>query len=150
MRPRHEYGARVRNVRALRNDGTFPGEATGALLVRRGSVGYVRDAGTFLEDQLVYAVHFVDPDRVVGCRETELQSADAPWRPSRFEILEPVHACVALAIAGEVVAKPGDPGRVVKVLGDESSGVCYHVRFPGRTLQVPESALEPGRRETPA
>jgi nitrogen fixation protein NifZ len=30
---------------------------------------------------------------------------------------------------------------VLKVLRDMPSGVHYHVRFPGRTLLVPENAL---------
>ena len=36
MRPRFEYGDGVRVLRNIRNDGTFPGARTGALLVRRG------------------------------------------------------------------------------------------------------------------
>ena len=64
MRPRFEYGEAVRVIRNVRNDGTFPGEPTGRLLIRRGSIGYVRDVGTFLQDQLIYSVDFFayDPD----------------------------------------------------------------------------------------
>ncbi|MCG7955160.1 MAG: nitrogen fixation protein NifZ, partial [Candidatus Thiodiazotropha endolucinida] len=68
MRPKYEYGEAVRVIRNLRNDGTYPGEVTGRLLVRRGSVGYVRDVGTFLQDQLIYTVDFIDQNRRVGCR----------------------------------------------------------------------------------
>ena len=46
----------MRLIRNVRNDGTFPGMDVGKLLVRRGSVGYVRDVGTFLQDQLIYSV----------------------------------------------------------------------------------------------
>jgi nitrogen fixation protein NifZ len=141
VRPRFEYGAEVRVLRNLRNDGTYPGEPTGRLLVRRGSIGYVRDVGTFLQDQLIYTVHFLDADRMVGCRETELQRADEPWVPSRFEFRDRVTPRFALSIAGETVASPGDEGEIQKVLRDVPGGVCYHVRFPGRTLQVPEAAL---------
>jgi len=45
MRPKYDYGAEVRVIRNLRNDGTYPGLATGTLLVRRGSIGFVRDVG---------------------------------------------------------------------------------------------------------
>ena len=69
MLPRFDYGAEVRVTRSVRNDGTFPGLPTGALLVRRGSVGFVRDVGTFLQDQIIYTVHFLQDDRIVGCRE---------------------------------------------------------------------------------
>lgn len=75
MLPKFEYGEAVRVIRNIRNDGTFPGHETGTLLVPRGSVGYVRDVGTFLQDQLVYSVHLLDAERVVGCREEDLQPA---------------------------------------------------------------------------
>ncbi len=142
MRPRFEYGAAVRVVRNLRNDGTYPGLPTGALLVRRGSLGYVRDLGTFLQDQIIYTVHFVDDDRLVGCRDAELQGADEPWVPSRFEFRDRVTPRLRLAVAGEQVAAPGDEGEILKVVRDAPGGVCYHVRFPGRTLQIPEDSLD--------
>lgn len=142
--PIFEYGEEVRVIRNIRNDGTYPGENTGTLLVRRGSVGYVRNRGTFLQDQVVYEVHFMDIDCVVGCREEELISADEEWIPSRFEFREKVTPNKPLAINGEVIAKPGDVGEILKVLRYHHDGVAYHVRFPGRTLQIPESTLEAG------
>jgi nitrogen fixation protein NifZ len=141
VQPRFEYGAAVRVLRNLRNDGTFPGRPKGGLLVRRGSVGYVRDVGTFLQDQLIYTVHFLDAERVVGCREQELQDALLPWVPSVFETRERVTPLQALALAGEVVARPGDEGEILEVLRDQPGGVQYHVRIAGRTLQIPETAL---------
>lgn len=140
---RFDYGDEVRVVRNVRNDGTFPGEATGALLVRRGSTGVVRDIGTFLQDQVIYTVHFTGEDRLVGCRDRELIGADDPWVPSRFEYGDKVRAALALGIAGKIVVALGDVGEVIKVVRDAPGGVAYHVRFPGRTLQVPETALEP-------
>jgi nitrogen fixation protein NifZ len=143
MRPEYEYGAAVRVVRNLRNDGTYPGLATGTLLVRRGSVGYVRDVGTFLQDQIVYSVHFLEQDRLVGCREEELQPADAPWEPSRFEFRDRVVTRLALSSGGQVVVQAGEQGQVMKVLRDTPHSVSYHVHFSGRPLlQVPESALD--------
>jgi nitrogen fixation protein NifZ len=79
MRPDFDYGDRVRVLRNVRNDGTFPGLDRGKLLVRRGSVDFVRDIGTFRQDRIVYSIHFIDEDRLVGCREDELQPADMPW-----------------------------------------------------------------------
>lgn len=141
MRPRFEYGAAVRVLRNIRNDGTFPGEPTGRLLIRRGSVGYVRDVGTFLQDQLIYSVDFFDQQRLVGCREQELQPAADPWVPTLFEFHDHVSPTRRLALAGEVVAEPGDAGEVERVLRDQPGGPAYHVRFNGRTLLVAESAL---------
>lgn len=81
MRPTFNFSEAVRVVRAIRNDGTYAGLPSGALLVRRGSIGYVRDWGIFLQDQVIYQVHFPESDRIVGCREQELIAGDRPgWR----------------------------------------------------------------------
>lgn len=141
MLPKFEFGVAVRLMRNVRNDGTFPGLDTGNLLVPRGSVGFVKDVGTFLQDQLVYSVHFLDADRMVGCREEELQLESDPWIPSRFQFRDKVTPLVPLAIAGEVIARPGQEGEVEKVIYDAPGGVACHARFSGRTLQVPETAL---------
>ena len=137
----------MRVTRNVRNDGTFPGLDVGNLLVRRGSVGYVKDVGTYLQDQLIYSVHFFDDNRMVGCREEELQLESDPWNPSRFEYRDKVTPTVALAIKGEIIAEPGSVGEVQKVLRDAPGGVAYHVRFPGRTLQVPEKVLDPAAEQ---
>ncbi len=142
MRPAYEFGDEVRVLRNVRNDGTYPGEATGALLIRRGSTGFVRDVGTFLQDQIIYTVHFLDSDRVVGCREEELQPADAPWIPSRFEFRDRVASRLPLAIQGRVLVQAGEIGEVIRVVRDHPGGVAYHVHFNDRnTLLVPETAL---------
>lgn len=128
-------------MRNVRNDGTYPGENTGRLLVRRGSVGYVRDVGTFLQDQLIYSIDFLGADKRVGCREQELQLESDPWIPTRFEFRDKVTPTLPLGIQGEVIASPGDEGEIEKVLRDAPGGPAYHARFKGRILQVPESAL---------
>lgn len=143
MQTRFDYGDQVRVTRNVRNDGTYPGMDVGNLLVRRGSVGFVMNVGTFLQDQIIYTVNFLDLDRIVGCREEELIGADEAWSPSRFETREKVRSRVALAVHGEVLVPANAEGEVLQVLRDSDSGVQYHVHFPGRTLQVPESALMP-------
>jgi len=141
MRPRFEYGQEVRVIRNIRNDGTYPGQPTGRLLIRRGSVGFVRDVGTFLQDQLIYTIDFVEAGRMVGCREQELQLADAPWIYNRFEFRDQVTPTKPLGIGGEIVAVAGDEGEVEKILREAENGPAYHVRFGERVLLVPESAL---------
>ena len=141
MLPRFEYGAAVRVIRNVRNDGTYPGLDTGKLLVRRGAIGYVLNVGTFLQDQIIYTVHFLEEGRIVGCREEELIGAEEPWTPSRFETREKVRARLSLAVQGEVLAQAGTEGEVLRVLRDTPTGVHYQVHFPGHVLQVPESAL---------
>jgi nitrogen fixation protein NifZ len=91
---------------------------------------------------LIYSVDFIDNGRMVGCREQELQLESDPWIPSRFEFREKVTPNIPLGIGGEVIAEPGDEGEIEKVLREQDGGPAYHVRFSGRTLQVPESALD--------
>jgi nitrogen fixation protein NifZ len=138
---RFDYGDTVRVTRNVRNDGTFPGVDTGNLLVRRGSVGHVVNVGTFLQDQVIYTVHFLDLGRMIGCREEELIGADAPWIPSRFESREKVHARVTLVSGGRIMAAAGTQGEVLRVERESPGEVHYEVIFPGHVLRVPESAL---------
>lgn len=140
MQPQFEYGSEVRVTRNLRNDGTYPGEETGTLLVRRGEVGAVYDVGTYLQDQIIYRVHFLNAGRTVGCREEELIPADAPWLPNKYEFRDKVQAENRLSINGEVVVGTGDQGEIEKVL-KENNQVFYHVRFHGRVFKVAENFL---------
>ncbi|MDD5388536.1 MAG: nitrogen fixation protein NifZ [Gallionellaceae bacterium] len=150
MEQRFDFGVAVRLTRNVRNDGTFPGLEVGNLLIKRGSVGYVMNVGTFLQDQIIYTVNFLDQGRVVGCRDEELIGADEPWVDSRFETREKVTARLALSIRGEVVVQPGSVGEVFKVLRDLPTGVQYHVHFPGgHMLQVPENLLDSPQEEAP-
>ena len=143
MPTRWDIGESVRVVRNLRNDGTFAGAAVGELLIRAGSTGTIVDVGTFLIDQIIYTVHFLDDDRMVGCREEELADIDAPWLPSRFGTRERVAAARRLKLGAELTIAPGSVGEVLRVLRDGPAPV-YHIHFesrPGRVFAVPESAL---------
>jgi nitrogen fixation protein NifZ len=143
---RFDFGEAVRVTRNVRNDGTYPGMPVGELLIRRGSVGHVIEVGTFLQDQVIYTVHFLDQGRMVGCRAEELIPAAAAWNPSRFEFRDKVLCRIDLGIQGQVIVDKGSEGEILKVLRD-SLPMQYHVRFPGKTLQVPEAALEPADPE---
>lgn len=143
MHSRWDLGDSVRVIRNVRNDGTYCGAATGDLLVRRGSVGAVVDIGTFLQDQIIYSVHFIDDDRIVGCREEELADASEPWIPSLFESREWVRARRVLSLGSVLYVPRGALGQVLRVVRQDDAAV-YHVHFdslPGRTLAVPEAAL---------
>lgn len=143
LEPRFACDQAVRVIRNLRNDGTYPGQPTGALLVRRGSVGYVGHIGVFLQDQIIYRVHFLEAgNRIVGCRETELIPADAPWIPNRFERGDRVTARLGLAVGGTVVGAAGAVGEVIAVIREPETATHYHVLFGDRVLRVPESALD--------
>lgn len=140
MQPAFNYGDDVRVIRNVRNDGTYPGMDVGQLLVRRGAVGCVYDVGTYLQDQLIYRVHFLEEGRMVGCREEELISAQEEWIPNRFEFRDHVVARQVLAIGGSVIAAQGAPGEIARVIR-EPGRISYHVRFGERVFQVPEAAL---------
>jgi nitrogen fixation protein NifZ len=142
MRPKFEFGNEVRIIRNVRNDGTYPGMDPGMLLVRRGSTGFVMNVGTFLQDQLIYTVNFLELGKIVGCREEELIGIDVPWIPSKYETREKVRSRITLTVGGETRVKPGMEGEIMKVFRDDSDGVQYHVIFHDRVLQVSESALE--------
>ena len=142
MKPKYDYGAEVRLTRNVRNDGTYPGKDVGTLLVRRGEVGAVYDVGTYLQDQIIYRVHFLDANKTVGCREEELIPASQPWIPNKFEFREKVLATKTLVIGGETIVDVDDVGEIEKIIKEEQGmSVAYHVRFHGRVLQVPESSL---------
>ncbi|VAW64018.1 NifZ protein [hydrothermal vent metagenome] len=156
MLPAYEIGQAVRLTRNVRNDGTYPGMDTGEMLIKSGSVGYVQNVGTFLQDQIIYSVHFIEDNKVIGCREQELIKESDYWQPCRFEFRDKVTSNKVLTVNGEVIARPGDVAEVLKVINEPTKSgelaqdeqvpveALYHVRFPGRTLQVAESLLEPG------
>ena len=103
-RPIFADGDAVRIIRTVRDDGTYPGASRGDVLIRRGHVGYVCDIGVFLQDQIIYSVHFLEAGgRIIGCRGEELIPADAPWNPSRFERGDRVQTRLALGIQGQVL-----------------------------------------------
>lgn len=75
--PGFEYGEKVRSIKVVRNDGTFPGKEIGEVLVRKGEVGYVTSIGTFLQQFYIYGVEFVSSGYRVGMKRRELESVDA-------------------------------------------------------------------------
>lgn len=140
MRPLYDYGDQVRVTRAVHDDGTFPGRSRGDLLVRRGSLGFVRDIGVMLQDQIIYQVFFVEAGITVGCREQELIGGEEPWVESRFEFGEPVVSGKTLMSNGKVLVEAGCGGQVMAVRR-ELNPLSYEVLFHDRLLLVPESAL---------
>lgn len=146
MISRWDYGDAVRVARNVRDDGTFPGASRGELLIRRGSIGHVVDKGTFLMDQVIYSVHFVEAGRIVGCREEELLDIADPWVDTRFESRDRVRAARILTTAAGARVHLGAGGEILKVLRDAPDGPAYHVHFeclPGKPLVVREAALAP-------
>lgn len=144
---RFEFGEDVRVTRNIRNDGTYPGMDVGELLIRRGSVGNVVEVGTFLQDQVIFTVHFLQHGRMVGCRLEELLGLDEPWQPSRFEFRDQVRCAINLGVQGNILVLQDTQGEIVKVIRD-TEPVLYHVLFRDRVFQVPEPALNPANPDT--
>ena len=68
-------GQKVRLLEDIKNDGTYPYLGIGEVMIEKGSIGYIRGMGDFLQVIRVYEVHFLDLNaliEVVGCREHEL------------------------------------------------------------------------------
>ncbi len=71
--PWFEYGQKVRVIKTIRNDGTFPGKDIGEVLVKKGDMGYVTSIGTFLQQFYIYGVEILDRGYRVGLRGKELE-----------------------------------------------------------------------------
>lgn len=76
-RPAFDLGDKVQAIRAVRNDGTYPGVPMGGFLIERGDVGYVKSVGTYLNRFYVFSIDFVDRGMLVGMRTHELESLEA-------------------------------------------------------------------------
>ncbi|MBE9059815.1 nitrogen fixation protein NifZ [cf. Phormidesmis sp. LEGE 11477] len=78
--PSFELGSRVKILKKIRNDGTFPGKDKGALLAKPGDIGFIVSIGTYLQRAYIYSVHFLESNQVVGCLGRELELAE-DWPP---------------------------------------------------------------------
>jgi nitrogen fixation protein NifZ len=74
--PIFEIGQKVRLRKLIKNDGTFPGQEIGAVLAKKGDIGYIASIGTFLQSSYIYAVHFLETGFIVGCRKKELEAVE--------------------------------------------------------------------------
>ena len=82
-------GQKVQLLEDVKNDGTYPHAPIGALMMPKGSVGYIKKIGEFLQVVRVYEVHFLESEaevEVVGCRESELQAMEKPHDPVQEEL----------------------------------------------------------------
>lgn len=141
MKAEYALETPVRLVRSVHDDGTFPGKRRGDLLIRKGAVGYVKEIGVILQDQLIYQVHFIEQNMLVGCRPQELILATEAWVDSPFEFGDWVLANRRLAVEGEVLVEPSQPGQVMKVHRDVQP-LQFDVLFADRLLRVPVAVLE--------
>ena len=76
--PLFHIGQKVRLLEDIVNDGTYPHAPIGTLMMPKGSIGYIKTMGEFLQVIRVYEVHFLGGEAVeiVGCREHELEAME--------------------------------------------------------------------------
>jgi nitrogen fixation protein NifZ len=77
--PKYKVGQKVKLLSDIVNDGTYPHAKIGTLMMPKGSVGYIKDMGEFLQVIRVYEVHFFGTEmevEIIGCREHELESME--------------------------------------------------------------------------
>ncbi len=142
-----DYGDKVRVIRNIRNDVSIAGVDRGELLIRRGSIGYVKSFGTLRFDEIIYQVNFIEQGITIGCRDTEVCAADEPWDARLFERGDKVSVQVSLSSAGEVVVVKGDIGTVLG-LENKEKPLTYRVGFEraegleSNSWVIPEAVLK--------
>jgi nitrogen fixation protein NifZ len=72
--PAFAYGEKVKAKRMIRNDGTYAGKDIGAILAKKGEIGYIVSIGTFLQQYYIYGVEFTESGNRVGMKKKELES----------------------------------------------------------------------------
>lgn len=77
--PKFKEGQKVKLLEDVVNDGTYPHAKIGILMMPKGSIGYIKSMGEFLQVIRVYEVHFIGSEmevEIIGCREHELEAVD--------------------------------------------------------------------------
>jgi nitrogen fixation protein NifZ len=72
-------GQKVKLLEDIKNDGTYPHSPIGEIMMSKGSIGYIKKIGEFLQVIRVYEVHFMGTPfetEIIGCREHELESME--------------------------------------------------------------------------
>jgi nitrogen fixation protein NifZ len=71
--PEFDVGDKVRSLKLIRNDGTYPQSPVGEILIDEGDIGYINSIGTYLQQFYIYGVDFYERGRIVGMRAKELE-----------------------------------------------------------------------------
>lgn len=144
LKPKFDYGCEVRVIRNIRNDTYQGGQTKGELLVRRGTTGFVRESGVYQQDTIIYQVHFLESNQVIGCKEKELTLAAEPWMDNKFEYGDLVFLNISLSVAGNVVGAKGHQVSVLSVDRSNQADILYRIQLGDQELMVPERALVTG------
>ncbi len=77
--PAFRINQKVKLIRDIKNDGTYPLVPIGATLLKAGAEGYVRHIGDFLQTIRIYEVIFIKDNIALGCREFELEAMEEEY-----------------------------------------------------------------------
>ena len=73
-------GQKVKLIKEIVNDGTYPHSTVGTLMMPKNAIGYIKSIGEFLQVIRVYEVHFLGVEgaavEIIGCRENELEAIE--------------------------------------------------------------------------
>lgn len=143
--PKFEYGKEVRVIRNIRNDSNLGQQKKGEMLVRRGTTGFVRQSGYFQQDQIIYQVHFLGADKIIGCKESELTDAATPWLANMFEYGDKANLTLGLTVKGVLIGNKGDLVDVLAVDRTVDTEISYRIQIGEHDVIVPQRALFAGR-----
>lgn len=140
--PKYDYDTQVRVIRNIRNDSYGPDQRKGQLLIRRGTTGFIRNSGIYQQDQIIYQVHFIETDQIIGCREVELIPANDSWIQNKFEAGDTISLKINLQYRGTIIAKKRSQHKVMRVDRSDQHAILYHFNIMNMDFEVPESALK--------
>ena len=121
-------GDRVRLVFDIKNDGTLFGKRRGLVLQKAGNTGYI-SRKSILNDDTIYEVHFLESNKIIGCKEKELIPADLDWTPPEFKKGDQVKANVNLVYQGKQLSAKGSTGRITAIRFLPNLGYIYETLF---------------------
>ncbi len=121
-------GDEVRILFDIVSDGTVAGAKRGELIMAQGSTGFIKKIGVFMDDY-VFDVHFLKEDKIVGCRENELISADEAWSPPKFKKKDSILAAANIGKNREVLIPAKTAGKVLTIDYHDDLGYIYEVEF---------------------
>ena len=143
LRPKYEYDTEVRVIRNIRHDTYGPDSRKGELLVERGTTGFIRHSGVFQQDQIIYQVHFLETNQIVGCRETELIPAEDYWVQNLFEAGDMALLNINLSYESSQIASKFDQVTIMGIDRSDQDNILYRIAINEIDFDIPERALTP-------
>lgn len=124
----------VRIVFDIKNDGTMYGKKRGKVLQKAGETGYISRMH-YLNDDIVYEVHFLENNKMIGCKEKELIDGNMTWNPPNFKKGDFVQSKNDLHYKGTLISKKGTKGKISAIRFLPDLGYIYEASFEDNSGQ---------------